>query len=75
MDLELFDIIVVGGGHADLEAAFISSQFENVQVSPLTKRGVPIGSTPCNPAIGGVGKGQLVRELDVLGRLMGRGCG
>ncbi len=65
-----YDILVIGGGHAGLEAASIASQFESLKVALLTKSGVSIGSTPCNPAIGGVGKGQLVRELDVLGGLM-----
>lgn len=65
-----FDIIVVGGGHAGIEAAYIASQF-NLQVAILTIPGVGLGSAPCNPSVGGVGKGQVVRELDALGGLMG----
>lgn len=67
-----FDILVVGGGHAGLEAVNIASQFDDVKVGLLTKSGVPVGSTPCNPAIGGVGKGQLVREIDLMGGLIGK---
>jgi tRNA uridine 5-carboxymethylaminomethyl modification enzyme len=69
---QIFDILVVGGGHAGLEAVNIASQFSNLRVGLLTKEGVPIGSTPCNPAIGGVGKGQLVREIDLMGGLIGK---
>ena len=65
-----FDIIVVGGGHAGIEAAYIASQF-NLQVAIVTIPGVGLGSAPCNPSVGGVGKGQVVRELDALGGLMG----
>lgn len=65
-----FDIIIVGGGHAGLEAAWISAQF-GLRVGLLTLPSVGLGSAPCNPSIGGVGKGQVVRELDALGGLMG----
>ncbi len=65
-----YDIIVVGGGHAGIEAAYIASQF-NLQVAIITIPGVGLGSAPCNPSVGGVGKGQVVRELDALGGLMG----
>lgn len=68
--MKSFDIIVVGGGHAGLEATWIASQF-NLQIGLLTLPSVPIGSAPCNPSVGGVGKGQVVRELDALGGLMG----
>ncbi len=71
MDVQVFDIIVVGGGHAGIEAAWAASQFKNLEVAMISKEGVPIGSTPCNPAVGGVGKGQLVREIDAMGGLMG----
>lgn len=67
-----FDILIIGGGHAGLEAAWIASSFENLSVALVSFPNVPIGSTPCNPAVGGVGKGQVVRELDALGGLMGR---
>jgi len=69
--LKEFDIIVVGGGHAGIESAWLASQFE-VRVGMVTMNGVEIGSTPCNPSIGGVGKGQVVREIDCLGGLMGK---
>ena len=67
-----YDILVIGGGHAGLEAVNIASQFKSLKIGLLTKLGVPIGSTPCNPAIGGVGKGQLVREIDIMGGLISR---
>lgn len=66
-----FDIAVLGGGHAGLEAAWIASQF-NLRVAIFTLPNVSLGSAPCNPSIGGVGKGQVVRELDALGGLMPR---
>ncbi len=66
-----FDIIIVGGGHAGLEAAWIASQF-NLKIGMFTLPGVPIASAPCNPAVGGVGKGQVVREIDALGGIMGK---
>jgi tRNA uridine 5-carboxymethylaminomethyl modification enzyme len=67
-----FDIIIVGGGHAGLEAAWISSQFKNLKIAIITLPGVGIASAPCNPSIGGVGKGQVVRELDALGGITGK---
>jgi tRNA uridine 5-carboxymethylaminomethyl modification enzyme len=66
----MFDILVVGGGHAGIEAAYIASQF-NLNVAIVTMPGIGLGSAPCNPSVGGVGKGQVVRELDALGGLMG----
>lgn len=65
-----FDIIVVGGGHAGIESAYIASQF-SLSVGLITLPEVSLGSAPCNPSVGGVGKGQVVRELDALGGLMG----
>ena len=67
-----FDIVVIGGGHAGTEAAWMASQFENLKVAIITMPGVPLASAPCNPSVGGVGKGQVVREIDALGGLMGR---
>jgi len=66
----MFDVMVVGGGHAGVEAAQIAAQF-NLNVSIVTMPGIPLGSAPCNPSVGGVGKGQVVRELDALGGVMG----
>lgn len=68
--MKIFDVTIIGGGHAGTEAAWISSQFD-LEVLLLTSPDSGIASAPCNPAIGGVGKGQVVRELDSLGGLMG----
>ena len=69
--MQQYDIAIVGGGHAGVEAAWISAQFD-LKVLILSMPGVGLASAPCNPAIGGVGKGQVVREIDALGGLMGR---
>ncbi len=66
-----YDIIIIGGGHAGIEAAFLSSQF-GLKVAILTLPGVGLASAPCNPSIGGVGKGQVVREIDALGGITGK---
>jgi len=66
-----FDIAVIGGGHAGLEAAWTSAQF-GLRIAIITMPGIPIASAPCNPAVGGVGKGQVVREIDALGGIMGK---
>lgn len=68
--MKTFDVLVVGGGHAGIEAAYIASQF-GLNVGIITIPGIGLGSAPCNPSVGGVGKGQVVRELDALGGLMG----
>ncbi|MGZ3808534.1 MAG: FAD-dependent oxidoreductase, partial [Bacteriovorax sp.] len=65
-----FDILIIGGGHAGSEAAWIASQFD-LQVALVSSPNASLASAPCNPAIGGVGKGQVVREIDALGGLMG----
>ena len=72
MKLMNFDIIVMGGGHAGVEAAYIASQFQDLNIAIITLPGVGLASAPCNPAVGGVGKGQVVRELDALGGLIGK---
>ncbi len=64
-----FDIAVIGAGHAGLEAAWLSAQF-NLRILLVSLPDVDIGNMPCNPSIGGVGKGQLVREIGVMGGIM-----
>lgn len=65
------DILVIGGGHAGIEAAAAAARMGR-QVVLATQDPAAIGRMSCNPAIGGVAKGQLVREIDALGGLMGR---
>lgn len=66
----VYDLIILGGGHAGVEAAYCASQFD-LNIGIITLPDIGLASAPCNPSIGGIGKGQVVKEIDALGGLMG----
>src|SRR5262247_30151 len=66
-----FDVIVIGAGHAGVEAAYAAARL-GCSVAICTLSADTVAHMPCNPAVGGTAKGHLVREIDALGGLMGR---
>ena len=65
-----YDVVIIGGGHAGIEAAVAASRI-GAKTALITFSKDDIGTMSCNPAMGGLGKGHLIREIDALGGIIG----